>query len=290
MFVDRKARMMSLESPRPMDRKRYKSHPRRVAAQAAEPRWQLQTLDSEESLFIELEPFLFTADAELCQLARTVAFAERTSGEPLSALLFPPREGVGWLQAYLAEHFDVTVCSATVEPLLEEVSQQCGTYAVFGEPPASLRGNVSLAIECETSWHGPEHLSVRFEELRELLRERGTGACIVPGRLGEDGAVSLCWADGSESDLQDVLRPRFGRRHVPLHAEELPFAHLVSNREDYLTAFLKRHRAFFGRGVRGTCLERMADADFRECLEGVGSHLRCSILLTSQKELEERSM
>lgn len=267
-----------------MDRKRYKTHPRRAAALATDEQWRADPLDGPDSLFFELEPYLYCADATLCQFARTIAFSEHDGGDSPPAVLFPPRDGIGWMQGLLSESFQVTVCTPTPEPLLEEVSQQFNTLAVFGAPPEYLLGNTILAIDGESAWPDEDHFVRRLWQAEELLHEDGAFACVVAGRIGENGSAFASWSKGGETPLGELLELEIGRDRLRLKSIELPFAHLLIHREDYLTAFLRRHRAYFGKGVRGACLARMTDVDFRDCLEGPGSQLRCAIVCTLNRE------
>ncbi len=262
-----------------MDRKRYKTHPRREAALAGVDTWQLESLESADARFLELEPFLYCADAALCQLARTVAFTEGHTSDQSAAVVFPPRDGVGWLQGFLSEYYEVTVCSATAEPLLEEVTSRFDAVAVYGAPPQYLLGNSHFVIDCDTSWADEEELFARLWHADELLHEEGAYACVLPAQLHESGPALVTWSDGLTTPLEELLKRPAGPLRTPLQASEIPFANLHVAGDAYLTAFLRRHRAFFGRGVRGACLARMSDPDFHDTVKGPGSHLRCSVVL-----------
>ena len=86
--------------------------------------WLGEGLDGQESLFLELDPFVFRADATICQMARSIYFELTPQRERLSALLLPDGEAIGYHLGFLSSMYQVYLAIPEFDELREAAAEE----------------------------------------------------------------------------------------------------------------------------------------------------------------------
>ncbi len=245
---------------------------------------EIQSLDEayaeQQNLFFELDPYLFLADSVVCQRSRGLLFQGKNFTRRPPALVFPPDGGAGWYQGFLSDYYTVSVYVAERDPFVDEVTKRCGAVAVSSPLPTYLDGATALVIHAEVEWHGVDTYLSRLATSWQLVDPEGILISVIPGRIDENHNTVATFLDGTGYTVEELQGMLKFDQDSEVEIVDVPFASAdCFSSEDYLTTFLKRHRSYFGKSARGACLARMADPDFRECVQGAGSQLRTAIIV-----------
>ncbi len=218
----------------------------------------------QEALLLDLDPYLYAIDQVLShRISQIVHAREDERARPL-AVLVPPEATVSWQLAYLAQHFDLSLWSDDSDAILQDAVSHFDAEIFSGELPPLIHGRLSLFVHTDAAWENRSQLRLALRDTASSLAADGEIIVVLRCR-GKLSQLEVEWSDGSSSDLSEVLE-----RHViaglsePSQVVHLSLADFDPRGSEYLTAFLRRHRDFFGRNARDFFLDRMRDADFSE--------------------------
>lgn len=241
--------------------------------------WLGEGVSGQGSLFAELDPYIYRADAEICQLAKSMRFERSSDREKMRILLCPPADAIGWQLAELTDYGLVWVQHQQPDDFQEEVAEVFNVLPFEDEASVSFEASLDLIIHTDHNWDSLAAFREGVRAAKPLLSGDGRALFLLPGRIGPRDAA-IVWPNGEETDLERLQNGEIFLMPTPHTSKVLPFADIQAGEDEYLRRFLKRHRRYFGKAALGACLERMRDPDFVALLAGEGSSLRCALLLT----------
>ncbi len=222
--------------------------------------WLGEGENGEDSLLLEFDPYLYVADA---QLHRIIASAghEASGGDARPfALYLPASDATGWHLATLSRYFRVSICASTEDPAQEIAADYFAARLCLGEIPEDLVGSCRLVLSTALEWEDLGHFVAAIRDLQQYLTSDGE-LCLVLPAYSEEGETFLRWRDGA-TPLSSFTGGGLFPLRPPTSATVTPLATVASGETEQLSNFLKRHRDFFGRSVRGNFLQRMEEPDF----------------------------
>lgn len=219
----------------------------------------------QESLLLDLDPFLYAADATICRLAGAAAYDDPGDPERPFGLLVPPHDAIAWQQAVLSRRYRLAVWGDHEDPISEQAADQFKIHLFSADPPEFLQSACSLVLLTDSQWRSAEHLAETLQELDQYVGAGGRLILLLRTELTPDG-VTVLFRDGPlalDRLLELPLFPPFpSTPTAPSEQITLPLHDLSRSGDDYLAAFLKRHRDFFGRSMRDAMLTRLSEQDF----------------------------
>ncbi len=244
---------------------RRKPHSVRRALPTELPHWLEEGVDGQQLLFDEVTPELFALDQAICsEINRLAHTGVRPTAKP-QAILAPPAGAFGWQMSFLAKHLHVNLWSGEDdESFLKAVSQfSCGLFS--GEIPERFRGEIALALFTDSLWGSQREFISTVAEVLAVLADDGKAFFCLRG-IADAERVQIVWGDGGVSDLNelcggDAFLPGIGAATL---VEKIDLTRKKYLESEYLSAFLKRHRGFFGKDARETLANRVLGADYQE--------------------------
>ena len=219
----------------------------------------------QDSLLLDVDPFLYAADATLCRIAGAAAYDDPGDPERPFALLIPPQDAIAWQQAVLGRRYRLAMWGDYEDPISEQAADQFKIHLFSDEPPEFLKSSCSLVLLTDSHWRSVDHLAQTLQTIDPYVATGGRVLLILRTELSPEGATVL-FKEGSmplEKLLEQPLYPCFPEPAAqPDEVITLPLHDLSRTGDDYLAAFLKRHRDFFGRSMRDGMLTRMSEQDF----------------------------
>ncbi|MFN8389103.1 MAG: hypothetical protein U0136_02290 [Bdellovibrionota bacterium] len=253
----------------------------------SEAHWLGEGIDGQESLFVELDPYLYRADRNLCQVIKFFFYELKDSGGLSSdkpwALLCPAPDAVGWHVGVLAEFFQVSILAPERDELREQVAHRFHAELLDSGIPQGREGLYQLLVHTDTEWEDLERFRASVRFARNAIAPDGRCSFVLRGEI-RDEVASIQWGDGSVTELADLTEGRIFLLPTPVMSASLSLPEISPDNDEYLQAFLKRHRDYFGRAARGACLARMADDDFRQAFACEAGAYQAAFLLVWDAE------
>ncbi len=234
--------------------------------------------EEQQSLFLELDPYIYRADQVLFQVLKSFSFERRTRSEKPRALLCPPNDAVGYQIGALSELFQATLFASDPDSLHDEVVRRFRCELIEDRIPESLGGFFDAVVTTNYGWNSESEFVEAVLTAQMLLTPGGMAVFVLPGLLTPEGGAIL-WRDGSETKAGAFEAGEVFRLGAAAAAELIPFSEVTEIEDDYLRRFLKRHRDYFGKAALGACLERMRDTEFTAALTGPDSGQRCALVV-----------
>jgi hypothetical protein len=255
---------------------------RRREKKDGEGHWLGEGLDGQESLLLELDPFLYRADRTLCQLIKAHFFDLREQGMlPADnkgfALYCPPEDAVGWHIGFLSEFFRLSLLAAERDALQEEVCARFDVEILDSGIPPGREGCYHLFLHSGSSWEDLDRFRSAVRFFRSVLAPGGLCIFLLQGS-SEQEEESILWHSGPPTALRSLENGEIFLLEKPAAVSTLNLAEVLPSDEEYLQAFLRRHRAYIGKAAKGACLARMNDEEFSEAY-AFQSRQRSALLL-----------
>lgn len=246
-----------------MKRSNRKPETRRKEHDASENHWLQEGTAGQESLLLELDPFLFAADQTISTLSSSIAFNfEPDDYEKPFAVLVPPDGAIGWPLGYLSKHYNTYLALDDEDELACQAADRFNAKIIPVESRLEVEHDISFYLNTRLSWRDFAHLAQIARAAFQLLRDDGL-ACFVLPALKRGAKTLIQWGANEPTDFS--LFSSAGVLSLP---EPKQVHNCVLSEIDpieQLPHFLKRNREFFGRNTRELFLERMQEADFRDC-------------------------
>jgi hypothetical protein len=215
----------------------------------------------QESLFDDLNPFLFAVDRHLCQFVKKVCREYSGPRVRPNAVLIPPYPQVPWHIAHLSNYFNVVVWSDVGDFVSEAAIEQFGAERYSGSVVCLPLDGVDLVLQTDPALDNKVEFWTSIRESYEMLSEGGSVAAVLQVE-NHDGEWVIPWSDGTYDSLVEVQQNPYCNLFNPgsLVVESLKSGAGVD--VFAVSQFLERHQAFFGKKCREFCLSRMREADF----------------------------
>ena len=223
--------------------------------------WLGEGSDGQESLLLDLDPYLFAADAVLCRAASTVAHRYDGDEKRPLAMLIPPRGTVSWHIGYLAKKFDLCLWIFEQDEIIEEAAEYFNASIFTGELPDGVAGTIDFLLLTEYSWNSVIEFSGAIRTAGSLLSDSGI-SCAVLRCWGDNDCPTINWGDGGRSGLRELILGDIFHLPSPDGYTMISLPDVDPSQGHGVTDFLKRHRPFFGKNARELFFERMRDPDF----------------------------
>ena len=252
------------------EHKRKKTHNRRRPGSDDSGHWLNEGINGEESLLLELDPYLFACDQMLSTLSSSVAHRAETEakGELPFAVLVPPEGSVGWQLGYLSKKFNVYIWADEGDDFLREAADQFGAKVISGDLETELTQPIELFLFTD-DWQTQSEFISSLREARDCLSICGTIGAVLKAK-GLAVPERVCWADGDECGVTVLQNGGL----FPLTApSELLYARLSDLRPsegEAFKGFVKRNRPFFGKNLRELLLSRMEEPEFASTFRTAG--------------------
>ena len=228
--------------------------------------WLGEGSDGQDALFVEVEPGLLTIDHALCKFASQFANAyDGYHTKPLSVLV-PPQDAVGFHLGFLHERFDVWLWSANSDDLLESAADHFNAQVIANDLPGSLLGSVDLFVYTDSRWDSAQKFAEELLEISAFLSEAGQCAAVLPVII-ESGEGRILWGVDSTTSVADFIKSGVFRLESPSASTVVPFKAINTDPSLTASAFVKRHRGFFGKNSEAFCAARFREQDFLESAE-----------------------
>ncbi len=222
--------------------------------------WLGEGENGEDSLLLEFDPYLYVADPQLHRIIASAGHEAAGGDARPFALYLPPHEATGWHIAALSRYFRVSICASTEDPAQEVAADYFAARLCLGEVPEDLVGGCRLVLSTSMEWEDLGHFVAAVRDLQQYLTADGD-LCFVLPAYSEEGESFIKWRDGATPVSLFTSGSLFPLRPAQ-SAITTPLATVAAGETEQLSNFLKRHREFFGRSVRGNFLQRMEEPDF----------------------------
>jgi len=235
-------------------------------------------VEEQQSLFLELDPYIYRADQVLLQTLKSFAFEQRFGSERGRIILLPPPDAVGYQVGVLSEMFDTALFASDPDGLHDEITRRFRVELIEDRIPPGRFGTFDAVVYTTYAWEALQDFTEAVLTSFTLTAPNGLAAFVLPGMLTTAGA-SVLWKDGTETDASQFEHGTIFRLPGVSGLEIIPFSEISMLEDDYLRRFLKRHRSYFGKAALGAALERMRDPDFTSTLTEPESSQRCAIIM-----------
>lgn len=230
----------------------------------------------QESLFLDLDPYLYVLDQAICKCIALGAHEyDNHEGRPL-AVLVPPEESVSWHIGYVGNLYDLLVCAEPDNEIRNEAACQFG--AVVGDLRADIEP-LQLYLHLDKCWIELGEFVDAVRETRQYLGESGMMAFML-NCWGVEGSLEVCWAEGMKSPLSELVDgDKLFDFDSPKSVISKCLTEITASNSFGLGDFLKRHKMFFGKNARDFALDRFQDLDFRDSFSDEDASKRWATLL-----------
>jgi hypothetical protein len=220
--------------------------------------WLGQGSLGQESLFLELCPYLYILDQSIYKLAYQVASQHEIRGDKPVALIVSAQDTIGWQIGYISKLFDIYLCSSPDTPGLYEAANKFGGIVSSFD---NVNEQADFYLHIDSKWENENDFLLTA---KASFRKSINGAFVLKC-FGTENELEICWEDGSKTPLSEFLEPSgffgFPRPDYVLSR----CLKDIALKENYgVSAFLKRNKAYFGKNARDYCFDRINDNDFRE--------------------------
>ena len=229
--------------------------------------WLGEGMDGQDSLFFELDPYLYSADRELAQAIRSFYFRLRDSkvfnnGDKPKVLFCPPQDAVGFQLGLLSEFFSVSLLAEERDTIREEACAEFHAELLDTGVPPERHQAYDLILHTGCHFRDLDQLRAALRFARDALAFDGRAIFLLAGYV-ENGEGIIHWADNSTTACSALESGEVFLVKPPVECIIQPLIANAAQDSDYLGAFLKRHRDYFGRAARGLCLERLKEEEFQ---------------------------
>ncbi len=214
----------------------------------------------QENLLLELDPKLYVLDQSLAALASAIYHSVALIEDKPYALFFSPGEAVGWQLGYLSKFFNVYVYTESADEVSTEAADRFEAKLLRGDFREELEHSIDLCISTSYAWSEPLHLGKMLKSVRQVLSPGGK-CCFAFAAEGENENLEIIWGNGNRSCISNSTWREEICVPVPDNVELFCLSDFEP--EVLLPAFSKRNRDFFGKDMRDSFLQRMAEADFK---------------------------
>jgi hypothetical protein len=228
--------------------------------------WLGEGYSGQEALLLDLDPYLYAIDQALCHRISQTSHDKYSVRPSTTALLIPPSGAVYWQISYLSQRFELSVWADSSDTLVQSAADHFDVELFSGDIPSIVNGKIGLVVNADFTWNSRAQFLSEIRQLASTVSDGGELIVVMPG-LQDGSVINIRWRDDSVSELNQLLEMR------GLLGLELPqtiFTQRLNEFDyqnaDYLSAFLKRHRLFFGRNARDLFLARMRESDFSQLL------------------------
>lgn len=222
--------------------------------------WLDEGEQGQESLLLDIDSFLYAADGTICRLAGAAAYDDPGDPERPFALLLPPHDTVPWQQGVLGRRYRLSVWGSPDDPVSCAAADQFNVNLFAGDPPTVLEGRCTLVLVTEHRFDSPADLRRTVRLLDSCLAAGGSLIAVLRTEIRPEGVLALFRDEAVP--VQSLLNDGFAPFTEAPEVITIPLHDVSRHGDDYLLAFLKRHREFFGRNMRDALLERMSEPDF----------------------------
>lgn len=217
-------------------------------------------VEGQQSLLSDIDPYLYVSDAAFCNLIKSIHFGKSRRKEKTRALLIPPGGRVSWHQAFLAEMYKVYVWAEELDEVQEQAAERFSNEIIDAELPEELYQGLDIIALTNRFWVSEEAFRKALYDSIDLVGEEGTLVSLVACEKKGLG-MEIVLSDDLKIEYESLFSG-FAALDRPSQVIEIELSQ-VSDAEDYLRNFLKRHKDFFGADSFGPALEAIkADGIF----------------------------
>ena len=225
--------------------------------------WLDEGVAGQESLRLELDPFLYAADAAVYRIASSVAHRNRDKNARPVALFVPACGGIGWQLGFLSQHYDVVLICDDADAITVAAAEHFNVELCNGAVPSHFESVGSFYLMTKLRWGSSSELIDELRDAESWLHPGGVVAAVFLAKEEGEGP-EICWADGSSVPVKQFANGEVFRLPKPSAVQSVALPSVNPCDGALVSKFLKRNRAYFGRGVRELFLERASDPDFSE--------------------------
>jgi hypothetical protein len=223
----------------------------------------------QDYLIGEVEPFLYTADGQLCSAVASHAHRSGAGRGSKRSLFIPPVGGAFWPVGYLSKWFSIVIWTELEDEATLQIAEQFGAQLYAGEHPLEFGDEAEIILCTELQWQSSFDLATAVRSYRSLLSADGVLILAIPFQVtAEERLGIVTFADGSTTAVNELQQGRVFGVESPNY-----FDSVLLRRDDVLDTdqmgnFLKRHREYFGKNARLLLEMRINETDFNRWLTG----------------------
>ena len=237
--------------------------------------WLGEGLAGQESLLIDLDPYLYAADPIVSKsIAQSAHHYDGDNARALGVIV-TPEEAIPWHIAHMRKWCEVCVCAPSYDPLLEEVAHTFDATLYTDGIPAMLEGKADLLLFGGGAFRVQSEFWGAIDLAERMLSTDGKAHLILRGKGNGDELLVAFEEDIPASEIFS---------HESLDAFQFTedaaqsFRKLGQEHDLGMAEFWKRHRDFFGKDVRDLVMSRLYEEEFQHLFSSREEHF--SIVLT----------
>lgn len=222
--------------------------------------WLGEGIAGQESLLIDLDPYLYAADPII---SKSIAQSARAySGDNARALgvIVTPAEAIPWHIAHMRKWCEVCVCAPDYDPLLEEVVGAFDATLYSNGIPSTLEGKTDLLLFGGGAFRVQSEFWEALDLAERMLSPDGRAHFVLRGK-------------GDADNLHVVFEEEIPCGELFAHESLDAFKYTEDAASSFrrlglehdlgMGEFWKRHRDFFGKDVRDLVLSRLYEEEFQ---------------------------
>ena len=226
-----------------------------------EGHWLGHGFDGQDALLLDLDPYLYVLDSQICRVSQQIAFSGEERG--LKAVKERPKAAIilghdlnPWSVGFLSERFDIVLVTEFADPIVEETASRFNAIVLDEEQFYELEPVIDFALFFNCASELDAALIKSAHEISNVIVQGGVSLFPLRTKDKLSAEVKSSWLNGTlgfrEFSSIDIYQNSF------TELKKLP---------DYgVTEFAKRHRSFYGKEARDLCLKRIYEDDFQEII------------------------
>ncbi len=223
--------------------------------------WLGHGVDGQETLLIDLDPYLYVLDSYICKVSQQIAFSEdlrisKLSKERPKAAIILGEELNPWSIGYLSDRFDVVLVTDFIDPIIEETANRFNAIILDEEKFFELEPVFDFVLFFNCSAEIDGKLAKSAFDISHVLSTSGVALFPIINSENSSPETRVAWIASSLGF----------REFSEIEIYQTNFTELKKLPDFGVLEFSKRHKNFYGKEARDLCLKRLYEDDFQEAV------------------------